>query len=59
MNQLAELRTQVAEKNVPIYKSDPMDSILRRVKNDNMSFSNSIAQSFSYEGTGNDERVRY
>ncbi|CAO3697908.1 unnamed protein product [Rhizopus stolonifer] len=53
LNQLAELRTQIAEKNVPIYKSDPMDNILRRVKNDNLSFSNSIAQSFSYEDIEN------
>ncbi|KAI9273675.1 WD40-repeat-containing domain protein [Sporodiniella umbellata] len=48
-NRLAELRTQMADKNVPIYKSDPMDALIRKVKSDSASIATSIARSLNYE----------
>ncbi|EIE79440.1 hypothetical protein RO3G_04145 [Rhizopus delemar RA 99-880] len=48
LNRLAELRTQVVEKSAPIYKSDPMEALLRRIKNDRLSIATSMANSLTY-----------
>lgn len=50
VNRLAELRTQVVEKSAPIYKSDPMEALLRRIKNDRLSIATSMANSLTYAG---------
>ncbi|ORE14455.1 WD40 repeat-like protein [Rhizopus microsporus] len=48
---LAELRIQVMERNIPIFKTDPMEALVRRIKNDHSSIASSIASSLPYSDT--------
>ncbi|CAO3665845.1 unnamed protein product [Rhizopus microsporus] len=48
LNRLAELRIQVMERNIPIFKTDPMEALVRRIKNDHSSIASSIASSLPY-----------
>ncbi|CEI92014.1 hypothetical protein RMCBS344292_06289 [Rhizopus microsporus] len=50
LNRLAELRIQVMERNIPIFKTDPMEALVRRIKNDHSSIASSIASSLPYSG---------
>lgn len=38
------------ERNIPIFKTDPMEALVRRIKNDHSSIASSIASSLPYSG---------